>query len=276
MSKLPALQFYPGDWKKDPGVQALSRHDRSVWFDMILLMHESQEYGVLTLNGKPYPKEALARQLLLDNQNFETCLTTLLDFGVCSVRSSDGAIFCRRMVRDAEIRAVRKSAGLQGGNPVLLNQKIETSLTSTLSVPVYVIEDENEVESNIKKGGKGENKTEVTPFVWLTEKEITKFQENGTEFYKRLCEKLSAWIDQDQTPKRLKNGRNAGATFRSWVINAVWAEQKTSVNGGHQRKSNSEETVDTVKFFMEKANETGRNGPDTRESILVLPNPKTN
>lgn len=43
--KMPAFQFYPADWRKDPGIQALDRHDRSVWFDMLCIMHESDERG---------------------------------------------------------------------------------------------------------------------------------------------------------------------------------------------------------------------------------------
>ena len=84
MSKLPAIQFYPGDWRKDPGVQALSFHDRGVWFEILLLMHESDERGKLILNGKPMPKEALGRLLGLDNQNLTNTLTKLLEYGVAS------------------------------------------------------------------------------------------------------------------------------------------------------------------------------------------------
>ena len=128
MSKLPAIQFYPGDWRKDPGVQALSFHDRGVWFEMILLMHESDERGKLLLNGKPMPEQALARLLGLDNQNLTNTLTTLLDFGVASRCEETGAIMCRRMLRDENLRNIRKEAGSKGGNPVLLKQKATTML----------------------------------------------------------------------------------------------------------------------------------------------------
>ena len=30
--KLPAIQFYPGDWHKDQGVQALDLTQRGAWF----------------------------------------------------------------------------------------------------------------------------------------------------------------------------------------------------------------------------------------------------
>jgi hypothetical protein len=126
MSKLPAIQFYPGDWRKDPGVQALSFHDRGVWFEIILLMHESDERGKLLLNGKPMPEQALARLLGLDNQNLTNTLTTLLDFGVASRCEETGAIMCRRMLRDENLRNIRKEAGSKGGNPVLLKQNATT------------------------------------------------------------------------------------------------------------------------------------------------------
>jgi hypothetical protein len=120
--KLPALQFYPADWRKDPGVQSLSRHDKSVWFDMLCIMHESDERGVLLLAGKPMPEEALARILNLDNQEVKQILSTLLTYGVASQRQEDGAIYCRRMVRDENLIQIRRSAGKMGGNPLLLKQ----------------------------------------------------------------------------------------------------------------------------------------------------------
>jgi len=128
--KLPALQFYPGDWRKDPGVQALSRHDRSVWFDILLIMHESDERGVLLLAGKPMPEDALARMLYLDNQELKQILSTLLTYGVASKREEDGAIYSRRMVRDEQLLKVRRNAGKMGGNPVLLNQSAKQKTTT--------------------------------------------------------------------------------------------------------------------------------------------------
>jgi hypothetical protein len=118
-SKLPAIQFYPGDWRKDVGVQALSFHDRGVWFEILLLMHGSEQRGVLTLNGKAMTDEALARVLGLDKQTLTTTLTSILDTGVASRDDSSGALMSRRMVRDEELRAVRAKCGKLGGNPIL-------------------------------------------------------------------------------------------------------------------------------------------------------------
>lgn len=126
--KLPAFQFYPGDWRKDMGVQSLSYHDRGIWFEMICLMHESERRGVLVLNGQAMTEEALARMLGLDKQSLSSTITTLLTSGVASREQDSGAIYCRRMVRDENIRKVRSAAGKKGGNPLLLNQKPTTGV----------------------------------------------------------------------------------------------------------------------------------------------------
>jgi len=132
--KLPAIQFYPADWRKDPGIQSLSYHDRGVWFEILCLMHESQRRGVLLLNAKPMPDEALARILGLDKQILTTTLTTLLTSGVASREEGTDALMNRRMVRDEYLRKVRSEAGKRGGNPLLLNQ-IPTTPVKQIPTP---------------------------------------------------------------------------------------------------------------------------------------------
>ena len=126
LMKLPALQFYVGDWRKDPGVQALGYFDRGVWFEMLCLMHESSERGKLLLNGKKMSDQALAQILGLDNQTLNQSLTTIADFGVSDVDPETQAICCRRMVRDEKLRQIRTEAGKKGGNPALVKQKPTT------------------------------------------------------------------------------------------------------------------------------------------------------
>lgn len=128
------MQFYVGDWRKDPGVQALGYHDRGVWFEMICLMHESEDRGKLLLNGAPMPEDALARLLGLDKQILTNTITTLLSYGVTSRCEETGAIICRRMIRDENLRKVRAEAGKQGGNPILVKQK-RTTVVNQISTP---------------------------------------------------------------------------------------------------------------------------------------------
>ena len=126
MAKLPAFQFYPGDWRKDVGVQSLSFHDRGVWWEMLCLMHETERRGVLVLKGHAMSDESIGNLLGLDKQNLTSTLTNLLTSGVASREEETGAIYSRRMVRDENIRQIRSEAGSKGGNPVLLNQKSTT------------------------------------------------------------------------------------------------------------------------------------------------------
>lgn len=122
MKKIPAFQFYPADWRKDLGVQSLSYFDRGVWFEILCLMHESEQRGKLLLNGRAMSNEVLARSLGLDKQVLTRTLETLLELGVAE-REDSGALINRRMIRDERLRHVRTENGKKGGNPALVNQE---------------------------------------------------------------------------------------------------------------------------------------------------------
>ena len=140
---LPAMPFYVGDWLKCPEVRALSPDVRGLWFDLLCYMWESTERGVMVKpNGKPYTQNEIIRIVGLDNQNSGIWLTYLLDNGVCSARETDGAIFSRRMVRDEEIRLIRRESGKRGGNPKLLDNQEDNQILN--QSPNQITEDENE------------------------------------------------------------------------------------------------------------------------------------
>lgn len=46
--KLPAFQFYPGDWLKDPKLRMCSAATRGIWLDWICAMHEDNRSGQLS------------------------------------------------------------------------------------------------------------------------------------------------------------------------------------------------------------------------------------
>lgn len=45
--KRPAFQFYPGDWQRDANLRRCSHAARGAWIDVLCLMHDAEEYGVL-------------------------------------------------------------------------------------------------------------------------------------------------------------------------------------------------------------------------------------
>lgn len=123
MSKLPAFQFYPSDWRSDPGIQALSFEDRGIWFEILCLMHESPRRGVLLLpNGSPMSSVALGRILGIPTPKMVKALDRIGAVGVSDREADTGALINRRMVRDEHIRQVRAVAGKLGGNPNLVKQ----------------------------------------------------------------------------------------------------------------------------------------------------------
>jgi len=114
MGKLPAIQFYPADWRKDPGVQALDYFEKGVWFEMLLIMHESKNRGFLQINGQKIEEKMLARMLGVTLKKTQKVLKTLVLFDVYSV-DGNGVIYSRRMVYDERIRQIRIKAGKTGG-----------------------------------------------------------------------------------------------------------------------------------------------------------------
>ena len=84
--------------------------------DMLCYMWESVERGVMVKpNGDIYTQDEILRMLGNDASGSDTWLDRLIIGGVCAVRD-DGAIYSRRMVRDAEISQKRREAGLKGGS----------------------------------------------------------------------------------------------------------------------------------------------------------------
>lgn len=127
-AKLPYLQFYTGDYFRDPGVRSVSLAARGLWMDMLCLMHQSSRVGFLQHpSGLPIAPLQLAR--MVGHGLDEVCglLRELEDSGVFS-RTPEGVIYCRRMERDEHKRALCSEAGRRGGgNPSLLKAPIKVT-----------------------------------------------------------------------------------------------------------------------------------------------------
>lgn len=121
--KLPAFQFYPGDWRKDPAVQSLDYTERGIWIELLCLMHESNTPGKLMIGGVPYPEDRLARTLGLIPEVMGKVISTLITLGVAQRCTETGAVMSARMVRDREIHQKRAEVGKLGGNPNLQKGK---------------------------------------------------------------------------------------------------------------------------------------------------------
>lgn len=47
MATRPAFQFYPADWRNNANLRRCSEAARGAWIDVLCLLHDSDEYGVL-------------------------------------------------------------------------------------------------------------------------------------------------------------------------------------------------------------------------------------
>lgn len=102
--KLPAFQFYPGDWRKDPNLSRCSKAAKGVWIDMLVLMFECPIRGVLAdAGGKPWSDQEIAEAIGGPTASNLECIAELLGKGVAR-RDNRGAIFSRRLVRDEATR----------------------------------------------------------------------------------------------------------------------------------------------------------------------------
>jgi len=116
--KLPAFQFYPGDWMKDPQLGSASPASRGIWIDFIAVAVEMPERGVITRTISQF-----ARLLRCSEGEFLTFLIEASRFGFADVQrngqtsllrhavtpvdvesDAEVTVICRRMVRDEKAR----------------------------------------------------------------------------------------------------------------------------------------------------------------------------
>lgn len=116
MGAEPWMKWYPADWRAEARLKMVSRAARSLWIDMLGLMHESIEYGKLLIAGHP-PTDKQLGAVLGDRPADITKWRTELETMQVYSKDENGVIFSRRMVRDAAKRAEDRANGQRGGNP---------------------------------------------------------------------------------------------------------------------------------------------------------------
>jgi len=109
----PSLQFYVKDWLSDPGLHACSLAARGLWIDVICIMFTACRRGELTVNGKTVDAVTLAKIVGRPESEITPLLLELRENGVYSFLPS-GTLYCRRMVREAEVARRRSEAGAIG------------------------------------------------------------------------------------------------------------------------------------------------------------------
>lgn len=128
----PWIKFYFADWRAEPRLKLCCRAARSLWFDLLGIMHEATPYGFLLVEGiSPTPSQ-IANLTGDAERDVRKWLGELRAAGVASFTGdavpddvdrlmeqglADGVMFSRRMVRDSARKARDRENGRCGGNP---------------------------------------------------------------------------------------------------------------------------------------------------------------
>ena len=107
MGKLPAIQFYPGDWLRD-NVSGCSLAAQGLWLRILMLMHDCDQYGHLAIKGVPIADQVAAKRT--GCESVEQYLELVEELKIAGVPSftEDGIMFSRRLVRDCESRSATR------------------------------------------------------------------------------------------------------------------------------------------------------------------------
>jgi hypothetical protein len=91
---------------------------RGFWMELQYLCHQGNPYGHVASNGKPLSIEQIATSALCRINHASKWILELEVAGVFS-RTTDGMIYCRRMLKDVEKTKKFSEFGKRGGNPTL-------------------------------------------------------------------------------------------------------------------------------------------------------------
>ena len=62
--KRPSFQFYVSDWQSNNKLRRCSHAEKGIWLDVMCLMHDSEEYGILR-----WPLKEVAQAVLKAMKN---------------------------------------------------------------------------------------------------------------------------------------------------------------------------------------------------------------
>jgi hypothetical protein len=134
MAKLPALQFYIGDWLKDPKLSMCSPATRGIWIDLICGMHELERSGIITGTY-----EQLARLCRCTSEEMRAAISELNVTKAADVTECNGNVTVknRRMQRESKEREdnnkrVRKYRG--NDDVTEMKRKCNDSSSSSSSI----------------------------------------------------------------------------------------------------------------------------------------------
>lgn len=137
MSRRPSLQWYPADWRNNANLRRCSWEARGVWIEIIGLMHDSDEYGILrwtiaeiaqALGAPPKSVQELTQKGVMKGANNPGTMCPALVYVPRSGRREGAPVilipeqpgplwYSSRLVRDEYVRGIRGDSNRFGDSP---------------------------------------------------------------------------------------------------------------------------------------------------------------
>ena len=103
------VKWYWQDYLAETGLRMCSLAARGLWVEMLAIMSMAKRMGCLEIGDKAVDTKMLAK-LVNEDENTVQKLLSELEFHNVFSRSKKGTIYCRRLVREAEISRKRALA----------------------------------------------------------------------------------------------------------------------------------------------------------------------
>jgi hypothetical protein len=110
----PWIKFYPKDYLSDLELATCSAATQGVYMRLLCLMHVSNEYGYVLINGYVPATRTYAKLLQLRTSTCTNAVAELLKKGVLK-QDERGALYSKRMLSDRAKREVMRERGKLGG-----------------------------------------------------------------------------------------------------------------------------------------------------------------
>ena len=252
----PYIKLFPKDWLSDEKLKECNAESHGILINIMCLMHQSSEYGVIMLKQKYKYKQnsnfadgfaaakneqiknfatQLAKQLPFSLDEIERGLTELIDEDVLQM---DGdTLSQKRMVRDANLSDARANAGSMGGKSTANRDNFADGFAAAKNAANYEYDNDNEYDNepvsvDEKKNVKTTSRTRAKPpktdyaeFVSMTNDEhsslVAKVGEDGAA---RCIEILDNY--------KGANGKKYKSDYRAilnWVVGRYEEDQARHV-----------------------------------------------
>lgn len=134
--KLPYIQFWVDDWRADACIKGCGPAARGVWFEMLLVMHQSPERGFfLSESGQPMTNEMFAR--LTGYTTDEISVTrALLERDMVYSIDERGIAFNRKMIREESIKKAARERQSRKRQKIKRTRNVTRDVTPHVTVDV--------------------------------------------------------------------------------------------------------------------------------------------